>query len=171
MSAIGSTYSISAVPQCCVGQEKKLIEQLSAISLNHEDPRCDLANRLMAVSFLYKMADSCSKRSLEHIAANPNTPPSMLRQLAGHQMEDVRVAVAENPSTPREILLILARDNQADVRYCMAENANLPTQILEVLAEDENPYVSNRAMRSIQRQKGARFTARTSRLRIMAAMG
>jgi hypothetical protein len=167
MSAIETTCSINFVPQGCIGQEEKLIEQLSSISLDQDDPRFDLANRLMAVSFLYKMADSCSKRSLEHIAANPHTPVAMLRQLADHASEEVRVAVAENPSTPRDILRYLAKDCQADVRYCMAENANLPSEILDFLSQDENPYVSSRAIRSLVLKRSSRFTAQTTRLNIV----
>jgi hypothetical protein len=171
MSAIGPSYSMSFIPQGCIGQEGKLIEQLSAISLNQEDPRFHTANRLMAVSFMNKMADSCSAKSLELIAANPNTPIAMLRQLASNETEDVRVAVAENPSTPRDLLMILARDQQADVRYAIAENANLAPEILQLLCEDDNPYVSSRAMRSIVRQKSGRFTESTTRLNVIAARG
>ncbi len=169
MSAIGTTCSVPPVPQGSVGQEEKLIEQLSSISVNQQDPRFELANRLMAVSFMYKMADCCNKRSLEHIAANPNTPPSMLGQLAIHPNEEVRMAVAENPNTPNDILLHLARDAQADVRYAMAENANLPSDILAVLSEDENPYVSSRALQSIMRQRSSRFTAHAHRLNLVCA--
>ncbi|MBS2006116.1 MAG: hypothetical protein JST01_03695 [Cyanobacteria bacterium SZAS TMP-1] len=152
MSAIGPAYSMSFVPQGCIGQESNLIEQLSAISLNQE-------------------AESCSAKSLELIAANPNTPLAILRQLAGNENEDVRIAVAENVSTPRDLLLLLARDRQADVRYAIAENANLAPEILQLLCEDDNPYVSSRAMRSIMRQKSGRFTECTSRLKVVAAKG
>jgi|GEM_PF-2098587 len=171
MSAIGPTYSMSFVPQGCLGQEGSLIEQLSGISLNQEDPRFHTANRLMAVSFINKMADCCSQRSLELIASNPNTPLSMLRQLASHAMDDVRIAVAENPSTPRDLLLMLARDSQADVRYAIAENANLSSEILQLLCDDENPYVSSRAARSMVRQRSSRFTESTTKLKVIAARG
>jgi hypothetical protein len=169
MSATGTTCSMNFVPQGSSGQEEKLIEQLSSISVNQDDPRFDLANRLMAVSFIYKMADCCSQRSLEHIAANPNTPVGMLRQLADHPTEEVRVAVAENPSTTKDILLHLAHDSQADVRYSMAENANLPEEILKTLSEDDNPFVSTRAIKSMARQRSSRFTAQTARLNVLVS--
>jgi hypothetical protein len=171
MSATGTPCTAALMPQGCVGQEEKLIEQLSSISVNRDDPRFDLANRLMAVSFMYKMADCCGKRALEHIASNPKTPITMLSQLATHIDEEVRLAVAENPNTSLDLLLHLAKDAQADVRYGMAENANLPADILNVLCEDENPFVSNRAMQSLMRQKSSRFTAHTQRLNIVRSKG
>ena len=82
------------------------LDQLAGISRDQSDPNYYRANQIMAVSFLNKMSESCSKRSLEHIAANPLTPLHMLKELATHDLEDVRVAVAENVSTPLDTLLL-----------------------------------------------------------------
>jgi hypothetical protein len=121
------------------------------------------------------MADRGSRRSLEHLAANPNTPVTMLNQLASHHLEDVRVAVAENRSTPLETLFVLARDQQPDVRYCLAENTNLPGEILATLCEDENPYVSARARRSLDIKamlgRSNRFSSQTARLKVISEGG
>ena len=116
---------------------------------------------------------SCSRRTLEHIAADPSTPPSMLNQLASHPYEDVRLALAENPNAPLDVLYILTSDEQVDVRYGLAENTNLPIEILELLAADENPYVAARALRSIEMKEALRcsrkFTTRTANLKVITA--
>ncbi|MBX9690717.1 MAG: hypothetical protein K2X27_28640 [Candidatus Obscuribacterales bacterium] len=63
----------------------------------------------------------------------------------------VRAAVAANPATPLEILRVLADDPNLDLKYSMAENHNLPLEILEKLSSDDNPYIHNRATRTMER--------------------
>jgi hypothetical protein len=101
--------------------------------------------------------DYLAKRSmrfptlLERIADNPNTSKRTLRQLACHPAASVRAAVAENVTAPAEALEILVTDDDIDVRYRLAENPNVQMAILESLTEDSNPYVAERARRTINR--------------------
>ena len=85
------------------------------------------------------------------VAENPNTSVETLEELARHQNCDVRIALTENLNTPPRVLLLLASDEAVDVRYSLAENHNLPISVLSVLCEDENPYVSSRAYKTLNR--------------------
>ena len=85
------------------------------------------------------------------IAENPNTNPHILNQLARHEEPEVRIGVADNPSTPFSTLLKLSGDESEDVRYAMAENHNLQGFLLARLQNDDNPYVSVRANKTLER--------------------
>lgn len=91
---------------------------------------------------------------LEHVAAHSQTPPNALDHLARHESLDVRLAVADNPRTPAGALRLLSEDENADVRYALAENHNCPMEILYELATDSNPYVSARALKTVNRISG-----------------
>jgi hypothetical protein len=45
----------------------------------------------------------------------------------------------------------LAFDENPDVRYEIAEDANTPFELLRMMTEDENPYVAERAKRTLKR--------------------
>jgi hypothetical protein len=92
---------------------------------------------------------------LERIADNPNASRLILRQLACHPALSVRAVVAENPSAPYEAQEILVTDDDVDIRYRLAENPHVPITILELLVEDSNPYVVERARRTLNRLTGA----------------
>jgi hypothetical protein len=79
----------------------------------------------------------------------PSTPSYLLEELARHSNSDVRQAVAESRRTPVTALWNLARDEDADVRYVLAECSHISTDILEALSKDENPYVSTRAIKTL----------------------
>lgn len=101
----------------------------------------------------------CLKRLSHHdchaivvrVAENPNTTVETLEELVRHQCVDVRIALTENVNTPPRILSLLTGDEAVDVRYSLAENHNLPVTILSILCEDDNPYVSSRAYKTINR--------------------
>lgn len=90
----------------------------------------------------------------ERVAEHPNTPSDTLQQLSHASHSDVRAAIGDNPSASFELLKELTRDESADVRYRLAENCNLPIELLEMLCNDENPFVADRARRSIERCNG-----------------
>lgn len=83
------------------------------------------------------------------IAENDQTPIAMLLELCCDPDSEVRLAVADNPNTPHNILEQIATDEDLDVRYGMAENPNIPTNVLLALTNDSNPYISDRAKRTI----------------------
>lgn len=85
------------------------------------------------------------------VAENGNTTVETLEELARHQCVDVRIALTENPNTPARVLLLLAGDEAVDVRFNLADNHNLPLSVLSKLCEDENPYVSSRAYKTLNR--------------------
>jgi hypothetical protein len=59
-------------------------------------------------------------------AANLNTPPETLTDLAGDPEVSVRQAVATNPNTPPETLTILAANPDEGVQAAAAANPNCP---------------------------------------------
>lgn len=88
---------------------------------------------------------------LEHVAADCTTPAHVLDELVQSEDPEVRIALADNPNTPIDMLLLLTHDESADVRYSLAENHNVPLEVLRELLEDDNPYVADRARRTISR--------------------
>jgi hypothetical protein len=89
--------------------------------------------------------------TLLEMLENDSAGTCLLILLACHRSERIRAAVADNPRTPYLGLVRLALDESADIRFQVAENHNVPVTILKLLAEDENPYVSERALRTIER--------------------
>jgi hypothetical protein len=61
------------------------------------------------------------------------------------------MAVADHLNTPVAVLILLAEDDNADVRYALAENHNISRDVLNKLLNDSNPYVANRAERTLSR--------------------
>ena len=64
------------------------------------------------------------------VAANPATPPAVLRKLAADSVPSVRVNVAMNVSTPRRTLSLLARDPDVTVRRALEGRATGSALIL-----------------------------------------
>ncbi len=104
------------------------------------------------VNILVRLACDNSTKVRRRVAENPKTPITVLVMLASDRDKDVRVGVCDNWSTPAGLLFLLAGEDCADVRYAIADNSHVPRQILTVLARDENPYVAERAMRTMARQ-------------------
>lgn len=88
------------------------------------------------------------------VAENRNTPLRTLLRLATDVDVEVRQSILFNPSVTVSLLTHLAGDVHADVRYAVAENALIP-EVLQKLTKDENPYVADRAMRSLSRLRTA----------------
>jgi len=59
-------------------------------------------------------------------ARNPNTPASLLENLAADEDDKVRYGAARNPNTPASALEKLAADEDKDVRSAAAGNPNTP---------------------------------------------
>lgn len=100
---------------------------------------------------LHDLCNQAPEEVLERIAEHPNVKLETLAMLARHPCPSVRAAVGENPLSPHEIVSTLIDDECADVRYSLAENCNLSPDHLLTLCSDENPYVSWRARRTLQR--------------------
>ncbi len=100
---------------------------------------------------LNKLAQDIRPKIRARVAENQATAQMLLQELSSDRNEEVRIAVGCNPSTPLRVILRLAFDEHLDVRYSLAENANLDLLILLCLANDENPYVSQRAIQTMQR--------------------
>lgn len=103
-------------------------------------------------SELKRLAHSNSARVRQRVAENANTPLIVLEILTRDEVTDVKVAVSENPSTPLRLQYLLAGDCCADVRFAMAENHMLPEQVLFILARDENPFVSIKALDTLEQK-------------------
>lgn len=93
------------------------------------------------------------------VAEHPNTPVSILRQLATEQEQpewgSVKSALAGNPATPEDILESLAREsNDITVIEKIATNPNTALNILEYLASDTSKGLVETAAKRIKELKG-----------------
>lgn len=95
-------------------------------------------------------ATALKKRQLS-LAESPTASADILTELAMSSFPDVREAVADHQLCPVSIRLMLADDEYIEVRFALAENHNMPFQVLEKLSQDANPYVANRAERTMRR--------------------
>lgn len=77
--------------------------------------------------------------------------PTVLADLAGAARSEVRMAVADNAYTPCGVKAGLAKDNDVDIRFALAENHGTPLEVLQSLQEDQNPYVAERAKKTLER--------------------
>lgn len=109
-------------------------------------------------ALLQKLAHSACTRVRARVAENQSTPRHLLDDLSKDTSTDVRIGLTYNPTTPTAILWELANDDDLDVRYSLAENANTLPIILIWLSGDENPYVAQRAYKTVEallgREKG-----------------
>lgn len=108
-------------------------------------------------TFFSWSADLCYKSGdnalawMREISRNVVTPAFILRRLALSSDPELRMAVADHLNTPVAVLFLLAEDDNADVRYALAENHNISRDVLNKLLNDSNPYVANRAERTLSR--------------------
>lgn len=87
---------------------------------------------------------SDDRTALFNAARNPNTPVSILAQIAKHPDESVRGVLADNRDLPLSISLELIRDPSLLVRRKLAYKhcyRQTSVQVLEVLANDESAWV------------------------------
>lgn len=88
--------------------------------------------------------ESGDRTALFNAARNPNTPVSILAQIAKHPDEIVRRVLTDNPDLPLNIRLELIRDPSVSVRCALAHkhyDRQTPVQVLELLANDRSPTV------------------------------
>ncbi|MBP9094449.1 hypothetical protein KBI23_25750 [bacterium] len=78
------------------------------------------------------------------VAANSNTPASILDALATDPDRLVRLAVATNLSTPTAILEKLALDDELPVAFRLKE-LDVSVDILVALMQNRNPYIRKQA--------------------------
>jgi hypothetical protein len=106
-------------------------------------------NPLSAATRLRELLGNGDKQTRLRLAENESSPPDVLRKLAKDKDPEVRAGVANNPSATHTTLKKMALDPHDDVRFAMASNPHLPLEILEQFIEDQNPYVSDRAQKTL----------------------
>ncbi len=91
------------------------------------------------------------------VAENPGAPADLLLEMASDLDSQVRMAVGMNRSTDSSIIAKLIYDDSVDVRYRLASASYLSVRLLKELTEDANPYVADRAKRTLRllREKAA----------------
>lgn len=88
-------------------------------------------------------------------AGHSATTAMVLHRLSQHSDVAIRMAVADNKNTHTITITQLAKDDNADLRYALAENHQIDSEILDILARDENPFVADRAQKTLLRLKQA----------------
>lgn len=100
----------------------------------------------------------------ELVAKNYKTPPDALALLAkdytaiGKNSGFVNKAIAMNPHTPTKTLLLLAKGAEVSVRGVLFYNDKLTKEVLEVLANDEDYYISDKAIKALEKIKSRSLT-------------
>jgi hypothetical protein len=79
-------------------------------------------------------------------------PANFLQRLSLSRDVELRIAVVDYKDAPDEVLFFLADDESPDVRYALAENHNISINVLKKLSADPNPYVADRAERTLLRR-------------------
>ncbi len=102
-------------------------------------------------SILALLAQTTELDVLEKIGANPSTPHEVLLRLSLHQEFEVKNAIIDNPNASDDVIEILTGDEDADIRYAVAENHNIAIRFIVHLCDDVNPFVANRAERTLSR--------------------
>ena len=74
---------------------------------------------------------------------------------AGNCESQILMDIGDHVTTSLEALMILARDQSVDVRFALAENHNIDESVLNRLLEDANPYVADRAQKTLARLRSA----------------
>jgi hypothetical protein len=124
----------------------------------------DLLNPSMPITRLHRYLSSCPKTPGEvlaelcrcghtevliRIAENPNVTEETLIDLSCDPEVEVRCSVVENENTPITVIWLLSTDPSEDVRYRQAECLHTPLRIVMRLLSDENPYVAQRARKTL----------------------
>ncbi|HEY9678833.1 MAG TPA: hypothetical protein V6C76_12555 [Drouetiella sp.] len=116
----------------------------------------------------HKLRDLFTAFEIKQAAANDVRMPrasdtiiDTIDELLSEEEEAVReetytrwlMTVAEEATESDDVLWLLVQDPNPDVRFCLAENYDINPEILRALSEDENPYVANRAQKTIMRMR------------------
>ncbi|MBZ0188028.1 MAG: hypothetical protein K8F91_17405, partial [Candidatus Obscuribacterales bacterium] len=99
---------------------------------------------------LEKLSRSNSVKIRCCVAENRASPKYLLERLSKDPNPEVKMELAINESTPVRLKWKLAIDDDIDLRYRVAETPYIPFEILLGLSHDENPYVADRAMRTLE---------------------
>jgi hypothetical protein len=99
--------------------------------------------------------DNWELDNADYIANHPATTPIVLHRLSQHKDVEVRMAVADHKNTHIITAMQLAWDDNPDLRFVLAENHQIDSGILDILAKDENPYVADRAQKTLLRLQQA----------------
>lgn len=112
----------------------------------------EAGNPQTAPERLAELASAPEAKVRKRVAENSLTPLSILLAMVEDENSDVRSAVAENPKFPADFLWMFVYDPSVDVRYSIAENYNMSGGLLGLLSVDENPYVSERAKKTLAKR-------------------
>lgn len=109
-----------------------------------------LAGSTKNSSLLRSLANHpCDKIRLR-VAENIATPIDVLRVLAQDTNQDVKIAVAANHSCEQTIRQLIASESDVIVRHGLAQNICTPKALLEKLSSDENGWVRGEALKTLQ---------------------
>ncbi len=120
------------------------------------------SNPYATTALLEELSNSSDERLRARVAEHRNTSLRALLKLIQDVSAEVRLSVAYNPKANSTLLWQLSEDSDSDVRYSVAENPLVLPEILKKLSLDENPYVAERAVRTLDRLRSAERTAQAA---------
>ena len=122
-------------------------DQIKRESQTRQTTKDDRVNNML---FLHRLASRGRTVHRLWVSERPNTSSATLLILTTDKDPEVRLSAAEHPEVPYFALKSLVNDPSSDVRFGLAENTHVPVSILESLIEDDNPYVADRAARTLK---------------------
>jgi len=120
-------------------------------TIRNQDEYIRAGSSEASVPELIELAKSTDVAVRRRVAENERTPLSVVGLLARDPKPEVRISVGLSRFAPESILNQLAADEHDDVRYWLASAGYLPLKLLERLSMDLNPWVADRAQRTLAR--------------------
>ncbi|HNH72755.1 MAG TPA: hypothetical protein PLF23_03220, partial [Candidatus Obscuribacter sp.] len=97
-----------------------------------------------------KLASHGHYRVRARVAEHPHASIQLLYSLAKDPHPEVRISLSGRKCLPAIILETLLNDECPEVRLELAENPHLELHKLHQLTQDDNPYVSERAWKTLR---------------------
>lgn len=113
----------------------------------------EILSRYLATKKQRSMKFGFDKKINGRLASNPNTPATVLVELAKDRNASVRRELAQHPRTTSKVLTQLAKDSNRKVRAEVAGNPTSSKQVLDKLAKDSSWKVQGAASNTLRYKK------------------
>jgi len=118
----------------------------------HSMETCESGSYYESDTIMWRLDQISQDSQTQH---KQNETEILNRLVAGHYDTQIRMDIGDHVNTPLAVVLKLTEDENTDVRFGLAENHNLHASALNLLAEDSNPFVAQRAQKTLARLAGS----------------